>query len=112
MFEYLLVIASTLIYFRVFHTTPPKTEKGTQTDPWEPGQILDLMDVSDSELNCTVQLVDWFENADSMSETSSEIELLPLVRQTAQSLKTGTPCLSKEPVNDTEQAHRAIIYRN
>ena len=87
MFEYLLVIASTLIYFRVFHRTQTKTTS-TQTDPWEPTQILDLMDVSDSELNCTVQLVDWFETADSLSDTSSEIELLPLVRQTAQRLKT------------------------
>ena len=81
-FEYFIVIASTLIYFQVFHRSPPKSEKGTQTDPWEPTQILDLMDVSDSELNCTVQLVDWFQKDDSMSETSS-IELPPLVRQTA-----------------------------
>ena len=63
MFEYLLVVASTIIYFKVFHwsdTDAPKTEKGTQTDPWVPLQVLDFMDVSESEMECTsVQLVDW-----------------------------------------------------
>ena len=68
MFEYLLVVASTLIYFRVFHRTVTKTVS-TQTEPWEPAQILDLMDVSDTELTCSVQMVDWFD------DSSSDIEL-------------------------------------
>ena len=68
MFEYLLVVASTLIYFRVFHRTITKTVS-TQTEPWEPCQILDLMEVSEPELSCSVQLVDWFET------DSSDIEL-------------------------------------
>ena len=80
MFEYFLVVASTLIYFRVFHRMPTKTVS-TQTDPWEATQILDLMDVSsETELGCSLQLVDWF--ADSEAD-SSELELPPMVRQQA-----------------------------
>ena len=93
MFEYLLVIASTLIYFRVLHRGTPVSDKCTQTDPWEPTQILDLMEVSNtspsdsSELCTTVKFVDWFESADSDSASTSEIELPPLVRQSAHGLK-------------------------
>ena len=88
MFEYLLVIASTIIYFRVFTRTPQKSDKCTQTEPWECTQILDLMDVSispspSSELCATVQFVDWFESAGTDSSLSSEIELPPLQRQKA-----------------------------
>ena len=79
MFEFLLVIASTLIYFQVFSYKPSVKSQGTQTDPWEPTQILDLMDVSMSSELCTasIQFVDWFETDSSLS---SEIEL-PLERQ-------------------------------
>ena len=78
MFEYLLVVASTLIYFRVFHTNPPKITRAvqTQTDPWYPLQVLDLMDTeSESELNCSVQfnVVEW-------ESDSSSIELVPMKR--------------------------------
>ena len=88
MFEYLLVIASTIIYFRVFTRTPQKSDKCTQTEPWDCTQILDLMDVSispspSSELCTTVQFVDWFESAGSDSSLSSEIELPPLEREQA-----------------------------
>ena len=100
MFEYFLVVASTLIYFRVFHRTPEVSDKCTQTDPWEPTQILDLMEVSNSpsissELCTTVQFVDWFESADSDSDLTSEIELPPLRRQKAQGLKMTPPVLVK-----------------
>lgn len=88
MFEYLLVIASTILYFRVFTRPHPKSDKSTQTEPWDCTQILDLMDISispgsggkksSSELCATVQFVDWFESAGSDSSSSSEIELPPL----------------------------------
>ena len=96
MFEYLLVVASTLIYFRVFHfpsdPAPPKTEKGVQTDPWFPTAIMDFMDVSsgsESEMVCTTELVDWF--ASGEESDSSMIELPPLVRQSSHGLKERSP---------------------
>ena len=100
MFEYLLVVAGTFIYLRAFHFRPEQTdcsEKGTQTEPWFASQIIDLMDVSGSEaseteLGCSVELVDWFTTADSDSDSkSSTIELPPLVRQTSHGLKERRP---------------------
>ena len=94
MFEYLLVVASTLIYFRVFHfpsdPAPPKTDKYVQTDPWFPTAIMDFMDVSSgSEMECTTELVDWF--ASGEESDSSMIELPPLVRQPSHGLKESHP---------------------
>ena len=83
MFEYLLVVASTIVYFKVFHWSDPdapKFEKGTQTDPWVPLQTIDLMDISDSELSCKATFIDW-------ESDSSEIELPPLVRHKTHGLK-------------------------
>ena len=82
-FNYLLVVASTFIYLKVFHWSDPdapKSEKGTQTDPWVPLQTIDLMDISDSELSCKATFIDW-------ESDSSEIGLPPLVRQTSHGLK-------------------------
>ena len=88
MFEYLLVVATTLIYFRVFGRTEMKNQS-TQTDPWVPLQVLDFMDVSESEMECTsVQLVDWFVSTDS---DTSEIELPPLTRSQATEFKESRP---------------------
>ena len=73
MFEYLLVVASTLIYFRVFHYEPEKRCVATQTEPWFPTNILDFMD-------------------DDMSyESSSSLEMLPMLRQRAHGLKESPP---------------------
>ena len=74
MFEFLLVVASTIIYYRVFHWSDPdtpKSEKGTQTEPWVPLQTIDLMDISDSELSCKATFIEW-------ETDSSEIEFPPL----------------------------------
>ena len=79
MFEYFVVVASTIIYFKVFHwSDKPKSDKGTQTDPWCPMQVLDLMDVSENELSYSAE----FMEMTSCSDDSSELELPPLVRQT------------------------------
>ena len=79
MFEYLLVIASTFIYFKVFsYPEENKEDKGTQTDPWYPLQVLDLMEISsDCSLPGKTQCVDWFPSSDT---DSSELELPPLMR--------------------------------
>ena len=88
MFEFLLVVASTLIYMRVFPYKPEKRCVATQTEPWYATNVLDLMDVSDSE--CSVKYVEtdlW----STCESSSSEIELLPLLRQRAHGLKESPP---------------------
>ena len=95
MFEYLLVVASTLIYFRVFHfpsdPKPPRSDKNTQTDPWFPLSVIDLMNTSsdsgydsDSSSLCFVG--------------EPMLELTPLTRQVAHGLKGNQQGTSKEPV--------------
>ena len=89
MFEYLLVVASTMIYFRVFHWSdpePPRTDKGVQTDPWFPLQVLDFMDVSSVSSVSEATFMEW-----ESSDSSSEIVLPPLVRQSSHGLKETRP---------------------
>ena len=89
MFQYLLVVASTLIYFRVFHfpsnPKPPKSDKNTQTDPWFPLAVLDLMNTdSDSGYNSDSSSLFFECVSDSDGPT---LELAPMIRQIAHGLK-------------------------
>ena len=93
MFEYLIVVATTLIFFRVVSirtAVAKKVDKGTQTDPWQSTQVLDLMTLSDesgyttrqSKNDGTVQFVDWFSSDDDSEVDSSSILLPPNLKRT------------------------------
>ena len=92
MFQYLLVVASTLIYFRVFHwsdTERPRNDKTIQTDPWFPLHVIDLM-ITESESDSEDPL--FFEMAPG-ALPEPNLKLPPLVRQSSHGLKGSQPML-------------------